>query len=183
MTGHAQRVPVQRGAVVADAAAGYDSAVAELKGGADPLRPAGRQRVHGDDGGGLQAFRQAQDCLGGLNAGGPQNAGTQRGHGAEAGKLLGLCGEQVPGDKNAIRCQRTYGVRRHGPISQSSYQNGPLLRQQLPGAAAPPPARPGRKIRRPAARRRRGPACGSCPTGFPSACSPASSRMSTRVRG
>ena len=38
----------------------------------------------------------------------------------------------MPGDKNAIRCQRTYGVRRHGPISQSSYQNGPLLRQQLP---------------------------------------------------
>ena len=81
-----------------------------------------------------------------VNAGGPQNAGTQRGHGAEAGKLLGLCGEQVPGDKNAIRCQRTYGVRRHGPVSKAHHQHRTAVRGQLLDLLTNGPHRPVEKL-------------------------------------
>ena len=118
--------------MVSYTAAGDDPGVAELDRVAQPPHPAGGQRIHGDDQRGVYLRCQTAHRLSGLHAGSAQYAGSQHRHRAEAGKLPGHGGDQMPGDENAVRRQRANGVRRHGGISQPCHQYGAAFRNQLP---------------------------------------------------
>ena len=114
------------------------------------------------------ALRRAVYPLGDLHARRPQHARADARHGTKIRQNLA----QMPRDEQMLQRQRPKRVRRHAAVPDPGDQHRPLPGQQ--GA---------QKLRDGAHRARRREAMSSVrylPRGFPSACSPLSSNISTQ---
>ena len=122
----AERPGVDRLAVVAHAAAGGQSRVGELDGGAETVAAARRQGVDDDDDGGADVRRRAADQLQRLHAGGGENAGAKGRYRTEPGELAGHRLKQMAGDEKVLQRGGAHGVGGHGTVAQPHHQRGAL---------------------------------------------------------